>query len=222
MAPLPPQLSQAKQLPGTTTIKSGMSLNGRQMSIASGVPSAAMSYSPARQLFDRYDNDGSGSISISEFRSLCYDMGYFLSDEELLLDIKLLDVDGNGTLSYAEFIKWWKQDDRFRRLQLTEAEVERLNKYLNHFKKFDRDCSGILDIREFKGLYADLVKKKMARTSLMATLQELDLNKDGKVSFNEFVNWAIKHCTESSESKLPPARTPSRMVLPAVDVSEAQ
>ncbi|KAJ3217732.1 hypothetical protein HDU81_000753, partial [Chytriomyces hyalinus] len=71
-------------------------------------------------------------------------------------------------------------------------------------------------------LYADLVKKKMARTSLMATLQELDMNKDGKVSFNEFVNWAIKHCTQFSEAKPPPARSPSRMGLPAVDVSEAQ
>ncbi|KAI8619049.1 hypothetical protein BC830DRAFT_842122 [Chytriomyces sp. MP71] len=221
MAPLPPQFNENRaELPGTTHVKTGLSVmssNGRQGSVVGLLPTSVLSYSQPRQLFDRYDNDGSGSISISEFRNLCYDMGYFLTDQELLLDLKLLDVDGNGTLSYAEFIKWWKQDDRFRRLQLTEPEIAELNKYLAHFKKFDKDCSGILDIREFKGLYADLVKRKMAISSLMATLQELDVNKDGKISFNEYVNWAISRCN----GKLSSSRASSqRMSKDAGHVSD--
>ncbi|KAJ3122665.1 hypothetical protein HK100_011893 [Physocladia obscura] len=202
MAPLPPQRSNASELPGTTKLSPGNMFGNQSTFGSSGINGgtqsvSVMTSSRAKQLFDRYDNDGSGSISISEFRNLCYDMGYFLTDKELALDIKLLDADGNGTLSYDEFIRWWKKDDRFLGLQLSDQEVETLNKYLSHFKRFDKDGSGIIDIREFKNLYIDLVKKKMAKKSLMATLQDIDTNRDGKVSFNEYVQWALKHCTTS-------------------------
>ena len=55
-----------------------------------------------RAIFDKYDLDGSGAIEVAEFRHMCYDMGYFLSDKELALDVKLLDVDGDGEISYEE------------------------------------------------------------------------------------------------------------------------
>ncbi|ORY39815.1 EF-hand [Rhizoclosmatium globosum] len=208
MAPLPPQRSGQAELPGTTTQSSGLGMfqNGRTVTANGAQSVSVMSHSKARQLFDRYDNDGSGSISISEFKNLCYDMGYFLTDQELALDVKLLDMDGNGTLGYDEFIKWWRKDDRFKSLQLSEGDIDQLNRYLTHFKRFDKDGSGIIDIREFKSLYVDLVKKKMAKKSLMATLQELDVNKDGKVSFNEYVNWAIANCGTASAR---PSQTPS-------------
>ncbi|KAI9351766.1 hypothetical protein DFJ73DRAFT_830795 [Zopfochytrium polystomum] len=145
-----------------------------------------------RSVFDKYDIDGSGSISVAEFRRLCYDMGYFMSDKELVIDVKMLDVDGDGEISYEEFIKWWRKDDRFKGLQLEEHQYEKLAGYLQDFKRFDKDGSGIIDVREFKSLYVDLVKKKLASKSLMATLQEIDVNKDGKVSFNEYVSWVVQ------------------------------
>ncbi|KAJ3015227.1 UNVERIFIED_CONTAM: hypothetical protein HDU68_012825 [Siphonaria sp. JEL0065] len=105
MAPLPPQRLGQSELPGTTSAKTGLTMfsNDRSVSTNGGSQSVSvMTVSRPRQLFDRYDHDGSGSISISEFKSLCYDMGYFLTDQELALDVKLLDADGNGTLSYDE------------------------------------------------------------------------------------------------------------------------
>jgi hypothetical protein len=55
-----------------------------------------------RAVFDKYDVDGSGAINVVEFRRLCYDMGYFLNEKELALDVKILDVDGDGEISYDE------------------------------------------------------------------------------------------------------------------------
>jgi hypothetical protein len=60
------------------------------------------SHATPRDLFNKYDVDRSGAISIKEFRRLCYDMGYFLSDAELGMDVKMLDVDGDGEISYDE------------------------------------------------------------------------------------------------------------------------
>ncbi|KAI9202552.1 uncharacterized protein BJ171DRAFT_513400 [Polychytrium aggregatum] len=146
----------------------------------------------ARIMFEKYDIDGSGSISIHEFRKLCYDLGYYLSDKELEIDIKLLDVNGDREITYDEFIKWWMSDHRFKMLQLTPEDYVQLQKACQDFQKFDKDDSGCIDIREFRGLYNDLVKKNMAPSSLTATLQQIDTNKDGKVSFNEYVYWLVE------------------------------
>ncbi|KAJ1557195.1 hypothetical protein HK405_000593 [Cladochytrium tenue] len=75
---------------------------------------------------------------------------------------------------------------------MADDQYDQLVEYLEDFKKFDKDGSGIIDVREFKSLYVDLVKKKLATKSLMATLQDIDLNKDGKVSFNEYVSWVVE------------------------------
>lgn len=154
---------------------------------------ADQSHKPlCRQMFDKYDTDGSGDISITEFRKLCYDMGYYLSDLELDMDIKLLDQDGDGEISYSEFIKWWENDDRFKLLQLTPDDYLRLAKACSYFQRFDKDGSGQIDIREFRSLYVDMVKKKLAKKSMTATMEELDRNRDGKISFNEYVHWLIE------------------------------
>ncbi|KAJ3387384.1 Calmodulin [Entophlyctis sp. JEL0112] len=150
-----------------------------------------------RRLFALYDSDADGSISPAEFRRLCYDMGYFLSDSEIQMDVKILDLDGSGSIT---FIKWWKRDDRFKMLQLSSTEMYRLRDIMCEFKKYDADGNGTIDIREFKTLFVALTKKKMLESlkiqlvnkTLMAAMRELDSNHDGKVSFNEFVSWSIK------------------------------
>ncbi|KAJ3058255.1 hypothetical protein HDU99_006896, partial [Rhizoclosmatium hyalinum] len=55
-----------------------------------------------RGVFAKYDTDKSGSINASEFKALCYDMGYFLSEEEVQMDLKMLDLDGSGAITYDE------------------------------------------------------------------------------------------------------------------------
>ncbi|KAI8824298.1 uncharacterized protein EV422DRAFT_315601 [Fimicolochytrium jonesii] len=146
---------------------------------------------PSRVIFDKFDTDSSGTINVREFRDLCYDMGYFLSDKELSMAIKLLDVDGNGEISYGEFINWWQREDRFAALKLSQGELAELTEISTEFQRFDKDHSGCIDVREFRMLYADLVKRHMTKKTLAGTLEELDHNRDGKVSFNEYVNWVI-------------------------------
>ncbi|KAI9344329.1 hypothetical protein BDR26DRAFT_932806 [Obelidium mucronatum] len=160
-----------------------------------------------RKTFNQYDKDKNGSICATEFKQICYDMGYFLSDEEVQMDIKLLDLDGSGAITYDEFIKWWQRDDRFKMLQFGPEEMERLDTFTKLFKKYDNDKSGCIDIREFKSLFVDLSKKKLVNKSLMAAMRDLDANNDGKVSFNEFVTWSIRN--------EPLSRTPSRNIIPS-------
>ena len=61
-------------------------------------------------VFEKYDTDGTGSISKEEMRSLCYDKGYHLSEEKIDSAMATLDVDGTGEVTYDEFQKFWRTD----------------------------------------------------------------------------------------------------------------
>ncbi|KAJ3234966.1 hypothetical protein HDU81_000985 [Chytriomyces hyalinus] len=125
-----------------------------------------------RNTFAQYDRNGDGSISIDEFKNLCYEMGYHLKPEELMMDLRILDLDGSGAITYDEFIAWWKREDRFKMLQIDARTMARLKVYVDTFKKYDRDASGGIDIREFKNLYMDLIKRKIiVKKSLVAAMQ---------------------------------------------------
>ncbi|KAI9202551.1 uncharacterized protein BJ171DRAFT_600816 [Polychytrium aggregatum] len=152
----------------------------------------ASANSTTQAMFNKYDIDGSGAISTKEFRKLCYDLGYYLSDLELEMDLKLLDANGDGEISYSEFIKWWKNDKRFEMLQMPPQEFVTVQQSSSYFQKFDKDNSGSIDAREFKELYNDLAKHNLTTKSVTATLREIDSSKDGKISFNEYIAWLLQ------------------------------
>eukprot|EP01091_Cochliopodium_minus_P010874 TRINITY_DN2980_c0_g1_i1.p1 TRINITY_DN2980_c0_g1~~TRINITY_DN2980_c0_g1_i1.p1 ORF type:complete len:169 (-),score=53.12 TRINITY_DN2980_c0_g1_i1:70-576(-) len=149
----------------------------------------------SKRIFDKYDKDHSGHIDIEEFASLCYELGHFLSEEEKSLAIQKLDVDGSGTISYKEFEPWWKNGDRFAKLQLSQDELETLRTATNYFKYFDSDKSGVLDRSEFSKLYEDMKKHNIISIPLEDCLKDLDNDNNGKISFNEYVDFLIrKNC----------------------------
>lgn len=59
-------------------------------------------------LFEKYDADGSGFVDRDEFGFLAFDLGMFLSDEELSEAIAAIDTSGDGQISKDEFIAWYK------------------------------------------------------------------------------------------------------------------
>ena len=60
-----------------------------------------------RQTFDKIDNNGDGWIVDSEFASLLHALDQDMSDDECLLAFEATDSDGDGSISFEEFIEWW-------------------------------------------------------------------------------------------------------------------
>jgi len=119
-------------------------------------------------------------------------MGYLLSDQELKIALVRLDANGDGHISYEEFLNWWTGEDRFSKFKMDAQQQDKLQKSTAYFRFFDKDGSGILDRKEFSGLHADLVKNKLITKSLDETIKELDSNNDGNISFNEYIDWLIR------------------------------
>lgn len=88
-------------------------------------------------VFKKYDEDGNG-ISTSEFRNLCYDLGHYLSEDELNMAIKFLDADGSGKIEYNEFQKWWRESNKWSKLELSDDQIRVLNQAATYFGYFDK------------------------------------------------------------------------------------
>ena len=105
----------------------------------------------------------------------------------------VIDRNGDGTISYNEFLAWWRTQDRFSKIGGRTAEDdERLSRAVQYFQYFDKDRTGEIDGNEFKALHADLVKNSFTKLSLKDCLAVLDEDGDGHVSFNEYINWLIR------------------------------
>ncbi|KAN0119195.1 EF-hand [Hyaloscypha variabilis] len=57
-----------------------------------------------KDLFDSYDADKGGNITVEEFARVMKESGQNPSDEEVQQIIKEVDLDGDGTINFDEFI----------------------------------------------------------------------------------------------------------------------
>ena len=58
--------------------------------------------------FKTFDDDGSGQISVDELKKALMSFGEKLSEEEAKLMVEMVDIDGNGMVSYSEFVQLMK------------------------------------------------------------------------------------------------------------------
>lgn len=63
-----------------------------------------------RDTFDRVDTNGDGWIVGGEFVLLLQTLDPELSREECLLAFEATDADGDGSISFEEFMGWWTGD----------------------------------------------------------------------------------------------------------------
>lgn len=60
-----------------------------------------------REVFDRYDKDGGGSLDYTEFRAVIRDLGEKMPDRELRWLMSRIDLDKSGLIEFREFWEWY-------------------------------------------------------------------------------------------------------------------
>jgi calcium-binding protein CML len=156
----------------------------------------------SQRVFEKYDEDSDGSITVANLKKMCMEMGTLLTDQELEMAVKVLDVDGNGTIEYNEFEAWWRQDKRFERLRRSEAEMAFLNGAFASFMSFDADGNGTIDRSEFVALHAVISSSGYPTHDEETDWMDMDRDGSGAISFNEYVEWLFRKASEAAAPKV--------------------
>ena len=126
-----------------------------------------------RQQFQLVDADGSGTISLTEFKKALVDSSEKVSDAEIEAIFQSIDLDGTGLISYSEFLSATLSTTN----KLTK---ERLN---DAFDALDPDGSGFIDTSELKGLLSAFVDD----VGIEKILESVDADNSNTISREEFL-----------------------------------
>ncbi len=135
-----------------------------------------------KEAFDLFDRDQTGLIGPNEIYSLLKNFGNPTPKKEIDKLMADFDNDGDGKLSFDEFVTFLHQS------YVTLDEMEAV---IRAFKTFDRNNSGEIDLNEFKFILEKL-GHKLPDDVVKLIFYESKLNENGKMDYNEFVNFWSK------------------------------
>lgn len=139
-----------------------------------------------KQMFQSMDTDNSGTITFDELKEGLTKLGSKQSESELRQLMEAADVDGNGSIDYVEFITATMHMNR----------MERENRLYKAFLYFDEDRSGYITMEELKHVlkHYNVVDDKLIKN----IIEEVDVDRDGKINYDEFVAMMRKNNAEIS------------------------
>ncbi|CAK9167762.1 unnamed protein product [Ilex paraguariensis] len=129
-----------------------------------------------KEMFRKMDTDNDGIISIEELKAGLQTFGSRLAESEVQMLIEAVDINGKGTLDYGEFMAVSLHLQRM-------ANDEHLHKA---FSYFDKDGNGYIEPEELQDA---LMEDGAEDCTDVANdiFQEVDTDKDGRISYDEFV-----------------------------------
>ena len=129
-----------------------------------------------RKVFIEFDQNGDGRLNKDELiDGLSSVLEREKAEKEANRLMQIIDVDGNGFIEYEEFL----------RAGLDKKKILTTENVRNVFRLFDQDGSGKISPEELKqvmGQGSNDIDDKI----WLKLVEEIDLNKDGEISFYEF------------------------------------
>lgn len=141
-----------------------------------------------RRIFRQMDFNGNKKLDAGEFEQALAAFGLFPKKVEIQALMKFYDVDGDGNISYDEFLSGLRD----------ELSERRLNMVKKAFVMMDKDGSGQLTTSDLAGIYdvsmnAEFLEGKKTKDEILAEfLNNFDGargNNDGVVTWNEWVDY---------------------------------
>jgi Ca2+-binding EF-hand superfamily protein len=136
-----------------------------------------VSQTELEEAFKLFDTDGDGKITSVELRELIAKIGGSMSEGEAQGLIHRADIDGNGYVDFQEFSKLW-----------VDIRGDGDEEVRSEFKKLDKDNSGFIDKEEMLSIISMCEHFTGDKTEeARKCIDELDVDKDGRVSYPEFM-----------------------------------
>jgi calmodulin len=131
-----------------------------------------------REAFLSYDENGDGKITGDELGPLLRCLGQNPSEAELYDMINEVDLEGNGVITFDEFLYMVNR-------QIREGDTE--EEVLDAFKLFDRDGDGKITSAELAHIMKNL-GEPLSQREVDQLIATADPNNEGFVDFAAFVH----------------------------------
>eukprot|EP00091_Calanus_sinicus_P004445 TRINITY_DN14766_c0_g1_i1.p1 TRINITY_DN14766_c0_g1~~TRINITY_DN14766_c0_g1_i1.p1 ORF type:complete len:114 (-),score=42.78 TRINITY_DN14766_c0_g1_i1:79-420(-) len=110
-------------------------------------------------------------------------MGQNPTEDELLALVMEVDINGDGTIDFQEFLGMMKQ-------KANEADQE--SDLKEAFMIFDRDKNGYIDMKELKQV-ANMLGATLTKEEVEEFMNEADVDGNGKLDYDEFVKMMLQY-----------------------------
>lgn len=137
-----------------------------------------------RIIFERFDMDSDGSLTLLELAALLRSLGLKPSGDQIYVLLANVDSNGNGAVEFDELVNAIMPD-------MTEEILFNQEQLLEIFRSFDRDGNGYITLAELAGSMAKMGQALTYR-ELTEMIEEADTDGDGVISFSEFANVMAK------------------------------
>ncbi|ESR46185.1 hypothetical protein CICLE_v10003695mg [Citrus x clementina] len=134
-----------------------------------------------QEAFCMLDRDGDGCITIEELAVAIKSLDQNPTEEELRNMISEVDVNGNGTIEFGEFLNLMA-----RKMKENEAQEE----LKEAFKVFDKDQDGYISPNELRHVMMN-IGEKVTDEELEQMVREADLDGDGQINYEEFARMML-------------------------------
>ena len=130
-----------------------------------------------RDIFKKFDKDGSLSLEINELGNIYRILGYHFTESELMEMVKDIDSNQDGYITFHEFLSSYKERVIFK------AHEDKLREAFNLC-----DCDGdqYITLEELRRIMRE-VGENLEDKQLISMLKEVDKDNDNRLNFEEFI-----------------------------------
>ncbi|POM69230.1 Protein Kinase [Phytophthora palmivora] len=132
-----------------------------------------------KETFALFDKDESGCIDRDELKGMLLALGQQLSSSDIDEIMRQADTDGDGKISFTEFVSMMNQR-LFRRGDLTTGDLKAA------FDTFDVNHDGFITSSELEHILHVLGNKHINNEETCKIIKAADKNEDGKIDYDEF------------------------------------
>ena len=147
-----------------------------------GSPMTEELISDFRDAFKTFDTDEDGYLSLKELRDLLISLGQEVTNEEITEMTNEIDIEGNGTIDFKEFILLMARKMR---------DYDNEDEYIEAFRIFDKNRNDLISKEELKEAMTIIGQfvwgESPTDEDIEYMIKEADTDGDGFLHYSDFI-----------------------------------